>query len=509
MSPSTSRSAGQPAATAPPNLHHLLKYRRWDAGIPPPLRPLVRAYIIGYLSSVLPKIPALIGQLLLKQAKQSSPTPNGTPQHPRKAALLLDSLRRILLEPLHWQRFPTFCAALVGGSTLLELPLRRLLDRLAGNLSTVLRTRLSRWISSFIAAWFSLQILQAKTSPRFVDIKPVKSDLPPGVTSRTVRYAGRTLDLTLFAATQALDVAVGELWSRFQNRRRAAGIPKTFVETAVSRLVDPAMFAVSSGLVMWTWFYAPNRLPRSYNKWITSAAAVDSRLIEALRRCHYGELRYGENTGQAPLLQGMCADYNLPLAWGDPAVSIPFPCDIVHMGLGPSCERHLASRFVRSFKWSMATYLPLNLLLVARKPNGRALVRALLSATRSSTFLGTFIALFYYGVCLARSRIGPRVLGTHTSSRQAIDSGICVATGCFLCGWSILIEGAGRRKDMALFVAPRALATMLPRQYALDKQWRETLVFAFSTAVVFTCFAENKKRVRGMLGSVLGTVLKP
>lgn len=314
--------------------------------------------------------------------------------------------------------------------------------------------------------------------------------------------------MTLFAANQALDVAVGELWSRFQIRRRTAGIPKSIVERAVSRLVDPAMFAVSSGLVMWTWFYAPSRLPRTYNKWITSAAAVDNRLIEALRGCRAGRLRYGEDTGQAPLLQGMCADYNWPLAWGDPAVTVPFPCDMVHMGVGPSCERHLASRFVRSFRWAMATYLPLNLLLVARRPNAKALVRAFLSATRSSTFLGTFISLFYYGVCLARTRLGPSVVGRHTGARQAMDGGLCVAAGCVLCGWSILIEPANRRKDMALFVAPRALATMLPRQYPLDKQWRETFVFAFSTAVVFTCFAESKQRVRGMLGGVLGTVLK-
>jgi hypothetical protein len=368
--------------------------------------------------------------------------------------------------------------------------------------------RLSRWFSSFIAAWFGLRILQAKLSPRFVDSIPVKSDSPPGVATKTVRYAGRTLDLTLFAVTQAADVAVGELWSRFQARRRARGIPRTAVETALSRLADPAMFAVSSGLIMWTWFYAPSRLPRTYNKWITAAASVDNRLIEALRRCRAGTLRYGEDTGEAPLLQGMCADYSWPLAWGDPAVSVPFPCEMVHMGVGPSCEGHLAFRFVRSFRWAMATYLPLNLLLIARKPSGRALIRAFLSAARSSTFLGTFIALFYYGVCLARTRLGPRILGKHTSSRQAIDGGICVATGCVLCGWSIMIEGAARRKDMALFVAPRALATMLPRRYSLDKQWRETFVFAFSTAVVFTCFAENKHRVRGMLGSVLGTVLK-
>lgn len=34
--------------------------------------------------------------------------------------------------------------------------------------------------------------------------------------------AGRTLDLTLFAATQAVDVIVGEVWSRHRARRTAA-----------------------------------------------------------------------------------------------------------------------------------------------------------------------------------------------------------------------------------------------------------------------------------------------
>jgi hypothetical protein len=259
---------------------------------------------------------------------------------------------------------------------------------------------------------------------------------------------------------------------------------------------------------MWAWFYQPTNLPRSYGKWISSAAAVDERLIEALRRCRTGVLQYGKDTGQAPLLGSMAKDYGWPVEWGDPAVSIPFPCQMVHMRCGPSCEKHALSRFVRSFQWAMATYLPLNLLLVARRPNRKSLVTALMSAGRSSAFLGAFITLFYYGVCLSRTRLGPKILGTHALARQLIDGGLCVGTGCFLCGWSILIERAGRRKDMALFVAPRALATLLPRRYALDKQWRETAVFAASWAVVLTCVLENKRRVRGVLGGVLSTVLE-
>lgn len=70
-----------------------------------------------------------------------------------------------------------------------------------------------------------------------------------------------------------------------------------------------------------------------------------------------------------------------------------------------------------------------------------------------------------------------------------------------------MIETAGRRKDMALFVAPRALATVVPRSYPIEKQWREKMVFAASTAVVFTCVMENPARVRGVLGGILSLVM--
>jgi hypothetical protein len=308
--------------------------------------------------------------------------------------------------------------------------------------------------------------------------------------------------------TRAVDVIVGELWHRRKARRQAAQ-KWTRLEAVIGTLIDPAVFALSSGLIMWSWIYVPSRLPRAYNKWIGSAAAVDPRLIKALRRCRDRTLLYGQDTGQASLLGGMCDDYKWPRVWGDPAKSIPFPCDIVHMGCGSSCEYHAAVRFGRSFRWAMASYLPLSLLMVARsRPSLRALRRAVVGAGRSSAFLGAFITLFYYGVCLARTRVGPRLLGTHPAARQRIDGGYCVGAGCVLCGWSVLLEGAGRRGDMALFVAPRALATLFPRRYALDRQWREQLAFAASVAVVLTCVRENPARVRGFMGRILARVLR-
>ncbi|KAK9442016.1 integral membrane protein [Metarhizium brunneum] len=469
--------------------------------IPPPLRPLVRAYLLGYASAVLPRLLTLVLQHLSNRKRK---TPNyALPE--RDENTFLESAKHVLKTGLDPCRFPTFCAALVGGATLLQAPLNEIITRAATNLGSVAKLRLSRFLATFVSAWFSLKLLQSK-----------KPTLRRRAGSSTTRYidpatgkklAGRTVDLTLFAATQAIDVIVGELWARHKSRRLAAQ-KWTKVEAFISQMTDPVSFVASCALIMWAWFYAPDNLPRAYNKWITSAAHVDIRLIEALRRCRTRELSYEKETGQAHLLGTMCTDHSLPYEWGDPCKTIPFPCDIVHMGRGPSCEYHAWRRFWLSWKWSMYTYLPLALALQLRKPNRDSLRTALLSAARSSAFLGTYITLFYYGVCLGRTRIGPHLLGKDVACRQKIDGGYCVGVGCFLCGWSVLIETANRRKDMALFVAPRAMATLLPRQYKMEVQWRETLAFALSTAVVFTCARENPRRVRGMLGGILGLAMK-
>lgn len=469
--------------------------------IPPVLRPIVRAYLFGYVSAVGPRILTLILQRLTRRKRRRL-----SQGHDTDTSTFRQSALYILNTGFDVKRFPTFCAVLAGGSTLLQGPLKTVINRFAGSLSQDARKRFARWLSTFISSWVALKLLHSASSPAY-SRWTTKKDNGQQSEPRLVQLGGRTLDLTLFTATRAVDVIVGELWSQHRARRKAAH-RWTRTEQFVTSMIDPAVFSVSCAFIMWSWFYYPNNLPPSYNKWITSAASVDLRLIEALRRCKFNELRYGEDTGAAPLLGSMCVDHNLPYEWGDPEKAIPFPCEIVHMGCGSSCEYHALSRLVRSWKWSMYTYLPLALAFKLRKPTQKNIVFAFLSAARSSAFLGTFIMLFYYGVCLGRTRVGPHIIGKDIPSRQKIDSGVCVGTGCFLCGWSVLIETASRRKDMALFVAPRALATVVPRKYPIEKQWRESMIFSASAAVVMTCVLENPKRVRGVLGGLLNMIMK-
>lgn len=89
----------------------LSKSRSLEQRIPLLLRPVLRAYVLGYASSTAPRILTLLLTHLSRKRKNIDERPDD---------YFLYSLLRILKGGLEPQRFPTFCAALVGGSTLLE-----------------------------------------------------------------------------------------------------------------------------------------------------------------------------------------------------------------------------------------------------------------------------------------------------------------------------------------------------------------------------------------------------
>ncbi|KAJ5339811.1 hypothetical protein N7452_006539 [Penicillium brevicompactum] len=485
-------------------------------------KPLLRAYALGYLSSVTPKLASYVRRLRTK---------DWTTQQK------LEELVKVLTGPLRANSFPTSCAVLVGGSTLLPIGLYRICAVISAGLTRgELRIsqgldRFIRFLVTFLSGWFSFQLLNRNRICRSTeDVEATRDFADQGKDADGVpvnslerqrpELAGRTMDLTIYMVTRAVDVVACVAWNRWSRRRRAQN-RWTTTEARIPGMADASVFALSSAIVMWAWFYLPERLPKAYEKWIGQAAQVDSRLIEALRRVRRGIFVYGKDTGQAPLLQSMCKDYNWPIEWGDPAKMRRIPCEMVHMGCGPNCEKHALYRFAKTFKFACATYIPLQIIFRLRgMKSATALRRALADAARSSAFLSSFVSLFYYGVCLARTRLGPRIFDPKTVTPAMWDSGLCVGMGCFMCGWSVLAEKARKRQELALFVAPRAAATVLPRLY--DKknnnqvltrslffqyQHREQVAFALSAAILVTCLRERPSMVRGVFGRITSSVL--
>lgn len=426
----------------------------------------------------------------------------------------------MLLDSLNPHRFPTFCAVLVGGYTFLQKPFRILFRSFCVHLISHNKTRWAvqryevlsaRFLSAFIAAWTSLAILnkprQTTTLTKTKSSRVEELEVSP-LSPQSLQRAGRTIDLTLFATVRALEAIIVNLW-RHQVRQSAK--PPSALSLFLSHHTDELLFAVSCNSIMWSWFYHPEALPRAYNKWIASAAQVDLRLIKVLRLAKQGDFVYGEDRGpEARQLEGMCKDYGWPIEWGDPEKTIPIPCEMVHMGTGPNCHWHAAVRFMRAFKFAMATNFPLQLvakMISKRRLSSSDVARITKESARSSAFLGSFVALMYYGICLSRTRLGPKLFDQKKISRQDWDSGLCVRAACILCGWSVLIEEERRRGELAMFVAPRAAATFMPRSYDRKLFWRERAAFSVSTALLFTLVQEDKGMVRGVLGRLLSGIL--
>jgi hypothetical protein len=120
-----------------------------------------------------------------------------------------------------------------------------------------------------------------------------------------------------------------------------------------------------------------------------------------------------------------------------------------------------------------------------------------------------------YGHCLCRTRLGPSL----SPSTPPIywDKVTGSLTGCILCGWSILLESPKKRGEMALYVAPRALATVLPVPKSASirdgmqtgEKRLESLAFATSLAVLMTASKHGGEgSVRGFIGGTLKRLME-
>lgn len=442
---------------------------------------VLKAYVFAYLSATTPAILGLVIALLRRTKTRHE---------------VLQRLLTTVKNAAALDRLPACAAILVFGSTFTPWIFLTYLSTFTSasksNLSKLKSDSTFRWVGSFASAYVAFQLLNKRPARPL----PSSSYYPVGLAEATrgedgqtsmqrprkrssvslsfseayraktiPPLAGRTLDLTTFGTIHAIVILASTALYHHRTTQ-----PYTFTSkaarTKVEKYVAPSAFIASSFVIMWNWFFSPDRLPKSYNTWIKSAAQIDARLIEALRQVRFGTYVYGQDTGRRELLGSMARELGFGADFGDPAKTAPIPCELYHSGTGKNCEWHAISRFARAWYFALRMYLPLNLvMLYRRKSASRQTGRALLDASQSAAFLGSFVALFYYGVCLGRTRIGPKLFGTDNQARMMIDGGLCVGVGAFACGWSILLEKAGRRPELALFVAPRALSTILPRRY--------------------------------------------
>ncbi|CAI5757312.1 unnamed protein product [Candida verbasci] len=421
-------------------------------------KPSLKAFIYAYLYLVLPKA---IGQVLSAIRKH-------------KYDKIIPRIKKTMLRALHPLKFPVFSASLVAGINILEPILFNILKR-----STKLRRPTSNvFISTLISSLISALIF----FPRYQN--------------HVVGY-GRynSLDLTLLVATRAMDTALSSTLSKI-------------TPTGIAQYGDALLFITSCAPIMFCWFFYPEKLPPSYSKWITSAANMDPDFLEVLNLVRDKKLIYGEHGPYEDYLAPYFIKYGKDPQRGNTVLNQPIECEAVHAFVSKSCEVHALWRFWRGFKFALSVYGPLNILMLLipmkNKKMKHRLIRAIKSSIRSSCFLGVFIGFYWYAVCLARTRLLPKLLPDVPRTR--FDDTICPAAGALACGFSSFIETPQRRKELALFVAPRGLGTLISSEINPRNMKIESLVFSISLAVLVAYSKYKASNVRGIFGKGLTQV---
>lgn len=422
----------------------------------PAITKSIKGFSLAYIYVQLPRVLSILSRLARRK-------------HSVKDAFerLQKSLKRGLLP----NRFPFFALKLIFGVYFLDTILTRS-STFKGN------KPLSLFTSAFISGFYNVSHYKygLQSHPNGPD----------------------TSDMTLFLLVRMVDMLV------------RMGADKLRIPRRVMEFGDVALFTGSCFAIMFAWFYYPHSLPVSYRKWITMAANMDDELVETLRLIRNGEIIYGKESKHDDLLHDMCIKYGMDPEVGKFSKTAPLPCRLVHSNVTDSCEVHALWRFYRGFYTALSIYLPINVLmsLISRSWK-KAWMQVILGSARSSVFLATFITLNWYSVCLFRSRIGPKLFPEW--SAQQLEDTYGPGLGSLTCGLSSLVEFPKRRGELALFVAPRALATFLPSidQYKDSRRaFRiECLVFALSFAglVTGTRFS-GPENIRGVFKKLISSV---
>ncbi|KAI5958106.1 hypothetical protein KGF57_002914 [Candida theae] len=417
-------------------------------------KPSLKAFLYAYLYLVLPKAIKAIVSAVRKG----------------KYDRLIPRIKKTMINALHPRKFPVFAASLITGINVLEPVVYGLLRKS----KFLKRPSSALFVSTLISALASALV----TFPLF---------------QSHVVGLGRynSLDLTLLVATRALDT----VFSSTMSHVTPAGI---------SKYGDALLFIVSSTLVMFSWFYHPEKLPPAYSKWITSAANMDPEFIEVLRLVRDKDLIYGQHGPYEDFLGPYFVRYGRDPKGGNTVLNQPIDCEAVHAFKTKSCELHALWRFWRGFKFAITVYGPLNLFMLvfpSKAKTSTRLVRALKSSIRSSCFLGAFIGFYWYGVCLARTRVLPKLFPKVPRTR--FDDTICAASGAVMCGLSSFFETPQRRKELALFVAPRGLGTLIPSEPSKSNLKIESFVFSICLAILVAYSRNKSSSVRGIFGKGL------
>ena len=122
-----------------------------------------------------------------------------------------------------------------------------------------------------------------------------------------------------------------------------------------------------------------------------------------------------------------------------------------------------------------------------------------MGATQSSIFLASFIAMVWSPICFSRNYI------MKGKDRETFG----VFMGCLLCGFSLLLERKSRRREIALFCAPKAIESAWRRAWPYRGtnngilRHSDIVIFALAMGYITTAYMHLQGGLRGPIRALM------
>ncbi|KAJ3018574.1 hypothetical protein HKX48_002807 [Thoreauomyces humboldtii] len=293
-------------------------------------------------------------------------------------------------------------------------------------------------------------------SPETMDL-PVRfyqSVFNPTVVAATVSSALALLiiepakrpEFALFALVRAADSVVSYEKNAIRSTLQRAGVPRFVINNGAT-----SVFVAACTQIMYCWFLFPQALPKVYTNWITRMGRMDPNVKQAYHDFGHGTMVSHKDTGHADVLGDVAHMLGMPRAAGNP-VHGHIPCGVFHSGRG--CVEHLAKTWVSGMRDSAKIYILVHLLPVLLFRRNRlldapraTLISALRGTAVSANFLASFIVITWMPLCAVRN----------LRQRDGMTGPL---VGAALSGFSILLEHPSRRREIAVYVVPKALESL-------------------------------------------------
>ncbi|GAB9469595.1 hypothetical protein Gpo141_00006869 [Globisporangium polare] len=258
---------------------------------------------------------------------------------------------------------------------------------------------------------------------------------------------------------------------------------------------DVLLFGVSSAQIMYAYVMRPNTLPPEYFRFIQTTGPVE---LEALTLVQQSNRHVPIDQ---KLLWSLIRRKDMKVHFSIPdQVGTAIPCGLLHCG-AESCTMGAVKCFRRAFVKAFPLYLSLfivpSVVIHFKKFLAhpvRTLSYAVLGATRSNTFMASFVTAYLALVCTHRKLF----TGDHRIVYYL--AGLGAST-------TILLEPKSRRSELALYALPRAIDSLFlilrDRKIFTGFRHGEVALFSGSMAFMMYCYEHEKESMSPFLFNIM------